>query len=112
KSGRNESRLSFIRRLRPECVDEEQWPQGGDFNFIDISLHALEVIVVRLSTTRLYSLWLLYFVTLPPLTTTTVLANEVVAWGSPADVPPGLSNPIAISAGWGYTLAVTTEGGL
>ena len=27
KSGRNESRLAFIRRLRAECIDEEQWLQ-------------------------------------------------------------------------------------
>ena len=40
------------------------------------------------------------------------MANQVVAWGNPTNVPAGLVNLLAISAGSGYTLAVTSGGSL
>jgi len=43
-------------------------------------------------------------------------APEVVAWGDngwgQTDVPSGLSNVVAIAAGYGHTLALTAEGGV
>ena len=42
------------------------------------------------------------------------VSGTVVAWGynnfGATDVPPGLSGVTAIAAGWGYTVAVTTNG--
>jgi hypothetical protein len=40
------------------------------------------------------------------------VANQVVAWGDPTNVPVEANQAVAISAGWGYSLAIAPDGSL
>jgi alpha-tubulin suppressor-like RCC1 family protein len=40
------------------------------------------------------------------------VANQVVAWGDPPNVPVAANQAVAISAGWGYSLAIAPDGSL
>jgi hypothetical protein len=51
-------------------------------------------------------------VTFPLLFTSHAVANQVVAWGNPTNVPVGVNQAMTISAGWGYSLAIAPDGSL
>jgi len=55
---------------------------------------------------------LLCLVTLLALFTTDTHANQVVAWGSPTNVPVEVNQAVTISAGWGYSLGIAPDGSL
>src|SRR5580698_10490041 len=46
------------------------------------------------------------------LCTNHLAANQAVAWGSPTNIPVEVNQAVAISAGWGYSLAIALDGSL
>ena len=59
-----------------------------------------------------YRLYSLLFSATWQLIPGTAMANKLVAWGNPTNVPAGSVNPLTISAGRDYTLAVSSDGSL
>ena len=55
---------------------------------------------------------LLCLATLSQMAATHTFANQVLVWGSPTNAPANPGNIVAISAGYGYTLGITSDGNL
>lgn len=83
-------------------------------NGLDIhdTLPMVFVVVPNATSFRRSAIWCLCLAMLLTFPAFSASANQVVAWGDPTNVPVEANQAVAISAGWGYSLAIAPDGSL